>query len=985
MARSRRLSLSCVGIAISIVGLLQADVHALNPTTGVDQYAFQSWTYRNGLPSSTIYAVAQDANGYLWLGTSLGLVRFDGTQFVQTNFGTRTRHRESSVRAVVVGRDESIWVGFRAHGIARIRHGTVTLYDSKDGAPSGSTTSLYEDAQGAIWAGGARGLAVFRKDHWQAVQMPGGDNEITELFEDGRGRMWVATPRQLLVQTSNFSGFVPVAAPQGISAIVEDLAGHIWVGSQALLTRIQAESESRVTTEATTVRLLTSPVVAARVTSALRDADGNLWLATAGGGLFRVTDPSRSATPAVERVKENSGLTSGAILALLEDKDRDLWVATNHGLNRLADTSVLSIDGLEPQTSVNALLAHSDGTVWAGTNEGVDHLTAQGMRERFSNARLGLRSVRAVHRDRDDTLWIASDTAVTRVVRDTVRPVPLPRTFVRILSVVTDADDGLWIADEELGVYRWAANTLVAMPMPPGASGAAVALADTNGDVWIGFHDGGVARYRHGQIEHYFENQTLVGVMTLFEDSGRRVWFGTSSGVALFRNGEVRAVPSSERIPLRYVTSITQDAEGYLWIGTSTGLLRIHPEELEKAAADPKHQPIFRVVDSWDGLPGSPAARGYPTSTPGPNGTVWFTVANGIVAVNPHRLKPRRVSPSVQIEQLSVDGRPFELDREGAVLPPRPRIVQLAYTAVNFNGPTKLRFRYRLDGYDQDWNRGDAGQPARYTNLPPGRYRFQVAVSVPGDVHERQATRTFTVQPDIFQTSAFYLIVAAAIGALTGTAWLLRSRQINLRFAAVLSERTRVAREIHDTTLQNLGAIALQFDNLGSQAEAVPGLKSEIDMTRRHVEDCIRETRQAIWDLRSPLRMELDLPAMMREHAKALIAGRDIDFDLVVAGTPPALSEDKKEQLARIAQEALTNAVRHSHATRIRAELNYEDGVTLSIVDDGTGFALDETAGGRDAAHWGLVGMYERAARIGARLLVKSAPRLGTEVRVFVP
>jgi signal transduction histidine kinase len=222
--------------------------------------------------------------------------------------------------------------------------------------------------------------------------------------------------------------------------------------------------------------------------------------------------------------------------------------------------------------------------------------------------------------------------------------------------------------------------------------------------------------------------------------------------------------------------------------------------------------------------------------------------------------------------------------------------------------------------------------------------------------------------------------MAATIGA----AWLLRTRQIKLRFAAVLSERTRVAREIHDSVLQNLGAIALELDNLGSQMEAVTQLRSNFDTVRRHIEECIRETRQSIWDLRTPLHTEGDLPVMLREHAKSLIAGRHIDFDLAVHGTPAALSQEQKEQLVRIGQEALTNAVRHSQAKQIHAELSYEGGVTLSIRDDGTGFSFDEAVG-RDAAHWGLVGMYERAARIGARLLVKSAPDCGTEVRVFVP
>lgn len=521
------------------------------------------------------------------------------------------------------------------------------------------------------------------------------------------------------------------------------------------------------------------------------------------------------------------------------------------------------------------------------------------------------------------------------------------------------------------------------MPLPPDRIGAAVTLLDRRGDVWVGFHDGGVARYHEGALANYYEDPTLIGVMAMLEDRQGRVWAGTTSGLAAVADGAVITVPASDRVPLRYVTSLLEDADGHLWAGTTTGLVRIHPDELMKAAAQPSYLPSFRVLDARDGLSGSPTSRGTPSAIGGPDGRLWITAANGIFAVDPARLKLARLPPSVQIEQLTGDGNPFVWNPEGTTLPPRTRLVQLVYTAVNFNGPTRLRFRYRLDGYDQNWHSGGPGQVATYTNLSPRTYRFQVAVSVPGEARERVATRSFTVEPALHQTPVFYALIALLTAAVTGTAWLLRSRQIGLEFAAVLSERTRVARELHDTTLQNLGGIALEFENLRGQPSTTPALQVAIDTLRRHVEQCIRETRQAVWDLRSPLQSELDLPTLLRQHARTLIGGRNINFEVTSVGTPAAIAQGTKEQLARIAQEAITNAVRHARARHIRAELRYDDGVTLSVVDDGAGFELEE-AQGRDA-NWGLVGMYERAARIGARLLVKSAPDRGTEVRVFVP
>lgn len=976
-----RLSIR-IGSALVLAGVLAGPAQALDPATGIDQYAFEAWTYRNGLPSSAIFAVAQDAKGYLWLGTSIGLVRFDGNQFVLTNLGTRTPTRQSGVRGILVASDETIWVGFRGQGVARVRGGNATLYDARDGAPRGSTTLLFEDSHRAVWAGSNRGLAVFHTGGWHPVTLPVDDDEITSLFEDRRGRLWVATPRHLLIRATSQAPFSPVAGPQGITAIVEDTAGGIWVATgDSLLTRIREEGGSGPPPPV--IRLPASSSQPERATSALRDAHGNLWLGTVTGSLFRITDPSRG-TPVVARVSGNHGADGGAVYALLEDKEKDIWIAAQLGLSRLSDTAVVPLRHLEGRALPNAIAADGNGGTWIASNDGLTRVSAAGRVEHLGADRLGFAGLKSVHVDRRGTIWAASDRRIVKVTGGVVTPVQTARAFTRILSLSTDREHGLWIADEDQGVFRLAGGRLESMPLPQDRTDAAVTLLDRQGDTWVGFHDGGIARYHEGALANYYEDPTLVGVMAMLEDRQGRIWAGTTSGLAAVTGGAVITVPASDRIPLRYVNSLIEDVDGYLWAGTTTGLVRVHPNELVKAAAQPSYQPAFRVLDARDGLSGSPSSRGLPSASGGPANRLWITVANGLVAVDPTRLKPARLPPSVQIEQLTGDGNPFEWNPQGTTLPPRTKLVQLAYTAVNFNGPTRLRFRYRLDGYDQDWHPGGPGQLATYTNLPPRTYRFQVAVTVPGEARERVATRSFTVEPALYQTPVFYAFIVLLAGAVMGTAWLLRSRQIRLQFAAVLSERTRVARELHDTTLQNLGGIALEFENLRAQPGTTPALQAEIDTLRRHVEQCIRETRQAVWDLRSPLQSELDLQTLLRQHARTLIAGRDINFEITTIGTPTEIAQGTKEQLARIAQEAITNAVRHAHARRIRAELRYDDGVTLSVVDDGAGFELEETQG-RDAAHWGLAGMYERAARIGARLLVKSAPDRGTEVRVFVP
>jgi signal transduction histidine kinase len=425
------------------------------------------------------------------------------------------------------------------------------------------------------------------------------------------------------------------------------------------------------------------------------------------------------------------------------------------------------------------------------------------------------------------------------------------------------------------------------------------------------------------------------------------------------------------------VGTIIDDDEGHLWLGVRAGIVRISPAEFDSPTGESRRI-RYALYDASDGLRGDLVPLGYPGVVRTPDGTLWFVTTDGLAVVDPHRLSKTRLAPPVAIEGVIADERQVE-PLAGLPLPPLTSILRVDYTALSFAAPAHVHFRYRLDGFDNQWVDAGARRQAFYTNLPPRRYRFRVTAE-----NESGADWEFSIRPTFYQTAWFYA-ACTMLSLLAGwAAWRARVGQVRRGFTLVLAERARIAREIHDTLLQSLVGVAVQFTALSTELESSPvSAKEHLTKLRRQIEIYIREARRSIWDLRSPTLDARDLAAALRLTGEQMIGDTPLRLEFRVSGTPRRCSPRVEEQLLRIGQEAISNAVRHAQATSVLVELAYGDrSMLLRIVDDGRGFDPEDPG---SQVHWGLAIMNERAQLIGARLEIVSRPGRGTRIELVVP
>ena len=415
--------------------------------------------------------------------------------------------------------------------------------------------------------------------------------------------------------------------------------------------------------------------------------------------------------------------------------------------------------------------------------------------------------------------------------------------------------------------------------------------------------------------------------------------------------------------------------------------MRLGRGEFDKAFGDGKHALQYTLYDRGDGIAGTPLASystGRPATRAG-DGRLWFVTGLGLTVIDPQALAAPVMQRPVRIEQVLADETPVAA-QAGISLPPRTSRLQIDYTVVNLTSPFRTNFRYRLEGFDSGWIDAGTNRQAFYTNLPPRKYRFSLVASNSEGVALSSTTWDFSIAPMFYQTAWFYAAsVTALVLALWG-AWYLHLRRVRRDFALLLGERTRLSREIHDTLLQSLVGVALQFEAIAGDVESSsPDTRAQFVRMRKRVEEYIREARQSIWNLRSPRLERRDLAAALTEFGEQATAASSVGFEMIVEGTPRQRPPAVEEQLLRIGQEAIMNAVRHARASLIKVELNFgDDALVLRVSDDGTGFNV-EAQSNELSGHYGLISMKERAGEAGGTLNVASSANAGTQVTLVVP
>jgi signal transduction histidine kinase/ligand-binding sensor domain-containing protein len=944
---------------------------------GLAGYSVTTWTEKEGLPAGRIRAMAQSGEGYLWLGLETGLVRFDGLRFVRWDAG---RLPAGSVWSLLNARDSSLWIGLSSSTpIARLHNGRLTIFGAAEGLPNTLAASFYEDRGGALWAGTLSGLFRFTGQRWEHVEVADtGSTPVIGIYEDGEGHLLAATPSGVYRRPSPDARFELVARVAVASNVhfsfTRDRAGTVWVSD--FHDGFHRLDQGGPTAGAKGLR--------GWGVQLLHDRRGAMWVATQGQGLWRVNPNPGAGTPTVAVATMRDGLASEAVQALLEDREGNIWLGTPGGLQRLSSHRVTPLRDLGV---ARALEAMPDGAMWVGTSSGLRRF-AGGENRLFTEAD-GLPGsvVLALHAGPRGELWVATEmgVAIHRNGRFTRLPLPKGANLPRIFAVATAGED-VWMRDFFSRVHHWRAGALLPVDdIPePFRTDLRSLHTDRQGRVWFGAGDGQLAvREPGGALQ--VRQLPIGGAARLYEDRQGVLWVGGDDGMSRMEGAEVVSITREQGFP-GSVKSIVEDTRGDLWVGIGTGIILLEKARfLDAARSGDVRKLRYRFFNAADGVAGIPIAEGTCTGQRDADGRLWFVTSAGLTIIDPDRVGPPPVMPPVRIESVTADAQKFD-PQSGLFAPSRTSHLHIAFTALTLTDPTRIRFRYRLDGFDDGWVDPGNSREAVYTNLPPRQYRFVVEATNGDGVWTPGATWNFGVKPMFYQTGWFAVVMTAMAGLVVAAVWRLRVRSVRRQFALVLAERIRMSRAIHDTLLQGLAGLALQMDDLSHTLdEPEPGsARGRVVKIRRQVEEYIREARQSIWDLRSLRLAESDLPNALKQAGERAIGERPVALDFMVTGTPHRCAPVVEEQLLLIGQEAVNNAVQHGRATRVGVEIAYDDGHTrLRVSDDGCGFDPGALNGAN--GHYGLISMRERAEQVKGRVRIDSAPGRGTLVEAVVP
>jgi signal transduction histidine kinase/ligand-binding sensor domain-containing protein len=978
---------------------------ALDATHAISQYGHTMWTLQEGALPGVPLDMAQTTDGYLWVGTRAGLVRFDGVRFVPFTPPRGEELLNSRVLSLRAARDGSLWIGTRAD-LEHWQNGHLSHYPD---AP-GTVMSVIEDPGGKVWFTRMR----IREGEGPLCEVAGTTaichgvqdgvplRHAHQLTLDARGNYWTFSATDLL-RWKPGSTRTYVAAELGGKGEAEDsfevfqsLApapdGSMWVGAAqpshglGLLRVVEDRLEPVVTPQLDGRKL--------SVSALLLDHQNALWIGTPGEGLLRLQGGK------VSRYGTREGLSSDTVQGLFEDREGTLWVLTAQGIDSFRDlrvTSVTSREGLSADVA-NAVLATRDGTVWINSWHSLDALRGGKVTSLSAHKGLPGEEVTALFEDRTGTLWLGVDNDLMAFEGGTFKPVKRPdgSSIGYIQQLTQDTAGDIWLMEAKTHQMLRIHDRHVVEAIPRSAIPFAYAqsiVPDQHEGIWFPLTNGDLAHYRRGQLETVqFHRAPHTGlVWGLISTPDGSIIGGTSLGLIGWRNGRPQTMTVANNLPCQDIHSLLRDRHDNLWLYASCGVIFLAGDQLQAWWKDPAARLRFRLFDALDGA--RPALGGFfPRSSVGPDGRLWFANGSVVQVIDPDRLGGNTLAPPVHIEGLVADRRAFS-PQAGLRFGPHTRDLEIDYTALSLVVPRKNNFRYKLVGHDSEWQDAGARRQAFYTDLPPGDYRFQVVASNNDGVwNESGASLGFAIIPAFYQTTWFTaLCICAGVGAL----WLLylvRVRQIEMSIRMRLEERViereRMARDLHDTLLQSVQGLILRFQAV--LARIPEGGERPLHMMEQALEradQVLTEGREHVYDLRKSTHASNDLPQALQELAEELAQTTDnTRFRVTVEGTPRRLHPVVREETYRIGAEALTNAVRHAIATQVDTEIAYSrKGVTLRVVDNGRGFDGAVLSVGAPHGHFGLTGMRERAHRIRARFEVSTRPGSGSAVEVRVP
>jgi signal transduction histidine kinase/ligand-binding sensor domain-containing protein len=968
---------------------------AVDPNHHISQYAHTAWRVQDGIFAGTPRVLAQTADGYLWIGTMAGLVRFDGVRFVPWDPPSGEKLPSQRINSLLGATDGSLWIGTGV-GLSRWQNNHLTNYQDQRGV----VTAIIEDSDSTIWINVYQSAADTPLCHINTTGMqcfgvadgiPHGG--YLPLVKDNQGNFWIGGERSIVRWKPGSHDIYTLKAPKNSNVTVGSIAvqtgGSLWTGTNVLGPGLGLQRFVQGVWKSFITPGLDGSKVA--VVALLLDRENGLWVGTAKNGIYRIYHDR------VEHFGSTDGLSSDFVYRIFEDREGNVWVATSKGIDSFRDLRVVSFSTLEGLSAeeVDSVFASRDGGVWVGGPSSMDLLRNGHVSSFLAEQRLsgGATSFFEDHANRlwvgiDDTLSVYERGKFRRITRKNGSPIGM------VYSITEDTENNIWV--ESPGPLTRIRDFKVEEEFPsPQMPSAFRVVADPGRGIWLGLVNGDLARYQDGRTETFrFQHTSKTMVEQLAVNPDGSVLGATAYGLVGWRGGKQVTLTTKNGLPCDITYASILDDQGNLWIYMQCGLVEIKNEELQNwwEHPDAKLQP--RLFDALDGVQPGPAPFGGVTRSP--DGKLWF--ASGVVLqmIDPNHLALNSIPPPVHVEGITADHRNYPL-QDGLRLPPLTRDVEVDYTALSFMAPQKVRFRYKLEGRDTGWQDPGIRRQAFYTDLRPGRYTFRViACNNDGVWNEDGAKLNFSVASAWYQTDWFRIACAASFLLLLWALFRFRIHQLARQFNATMetrvAERTRIARDLHDTLLQSLHGLMFRFQaarNMLPQRpeEAMGALDGAITRT----EQAIAESRDAIKDLRSEPSAQTDLGELLTEIGSELTASRDANghsptFNVTVEGMRRTLSPLVQEEVCQIAREVLRNAFRHAKARQIEVEVRYDRRVLrLRFRDDGTGIDPKILKEGGRPGHWGLPGIRERAQRIRARLDFWSEVGAGAEIQLTIP
>jgi signal transduction histidine kinase/ligand-binding sensor domain-containing protein len=984
----RHLGLLLIGL------LLCGPARPMNVDASVMQMNHRAFNSEQGAPTQ-VSAIAQTSDGTLWVGGS-GLSRFDGGRFVPYPGPAEERLPSANVSSLLASPDGGLWIGYLYGGASFLKGGRVVNYKVSDGFPRGAVFRFSQDREGFLWAATTSGLARLREGTWEkdaeATDLP----SVVGFLIDRAGTQWMATADALLARRpgERFQEVHGVRlATSARNVLAEAPDGRIWAAALNGLVRIDDPSQGR---QGSSVALRGRAGRA--VAPIVFDREGNLW--AADRGVVRVPFLELARGDGTEPVlypqtfSPEDGLTDRRVFAFLQDREGNVWVGTTNGLDRFSQSNVVRNRAAACELPL-AIAAGDAASLWTSCRQGPQMV--EEVRGGVVVNHLHVPELNVAYRDLQGTVWFGGPNILAHLDRGRLVTEPLPPQArdSPVQALARDSAGAMWVSVLRRGLFRMLDGAWSERGNLDGLPSVApvVATANEAGVLWFGYRDNAIARVSGGQVQMFEAADGVnVGTVLSIEARGGEVWIGGELGVARFDGARFAGVHDASGMAFEGVSGIVRAQNGDLWLNGTSGISRILRQGIDQWVRDPARRVQVETFNHLDGVPGNAVQlRPLPSAVEVTDGRIWFSRTTGLVSIDTRSLVRNMLPPPVTIWSLSGGDRQYRNLGEDVLLPVHTTNVRIEYSAGSLTVPERVRFRSKLEGLDTEWQDVGARREALYTNLGPGQYSFRVIASNnDGFWNETGASIDFAIPPAFFQTRWFQALCGFALLAVLFGLYRVRVRhvaaQVRVQLETRLAERERIARDLHDTLLQGIQGLILKFQAVANRIPPGEPARQLMEQSLDRADKLLGESRDKVKELRPAPQDIVELSQALAAEGEQLAHLRSVTVRVSLHGSPRELQPIVREEMFLIGREALGNAFRHACAGHIEAEVTYgTDALHLRIRDDGQGIDTGVLAAGGRAGHFGLIGMRERAKKLGAHLEVWSKPGAGTEVNLRVP